>query len=49
MVVQLADHGWPTLTRLLNRQAVLDSIRAGDLGFMKAPHVELFSSRPRLP
>lgn len=42
MVVQLADHGWPTLTRLLNRQALLDSIRAGDLGFMKAPHVELF-------
>lgn len=41
MVVQLADHGWPTLTRLLNRQALLDSIRAGDLGFMKAPHVEL--------
>ena len=42
MVVQLADHGWPTLTRLLNRQALLDSIRVGDLGFMKAPHVELF-------
>src|ERR1700720_1687932 len=42
MVVQLADHGWPPLTRVLNRQALLDSIRAGDLGFMKAPHVELF-------
>jgi hypothetical protein len=48
MVVQLADHGWPTLTRLLNRQALLDSIRVGDLGFMKAPHVELFSFKPRL-
>lgn len=38
MVVQLADHGWPTLTRLLNRQGLIESIRSGDLGFWKANH-----------
>jgi len=38
MVVQLADHGWPALNRLLNRQALLDSIRSDDLGFWKAEH-----------
>ena len=36
MIVQLGDHGWPVLTRLLNRQALLDSIRSGDLRFWKA-------------
>ena len=41
MVAQLANHGWPTLTRLLNRQALLDSIRSGDLGHMKAEHFEV--------
>jgi len=45
MVVQLADHGWPTLTRLLNRQALLDSIRSGDLGHMKAEHHNVFFAR----
>jgi hypothetical protein len=44
MVVQLAEHGWPTLTRLLNRQALLDSIRSGDLGHMKGEH-EVFFAR----
>lgn len=44
MVVQLAEHGWPTLTRLLNRQALVDSIRAGDLGHMKGEH-EVFFAR----
>jgi hypothetical protein len=38
MVAQLADHGWPALTRLLNRQALRNSIRSGDLGFWKAGH-----------
>lgn len=42
MVAQLADHGWPALVRLLNRQALLDSIRSGDLGHLKAEHFELF-------
>jgi hypothetical protein len=42
MIVQLADHGWPALTRLLNRQALLDSIHSGDLGHMKAQHFEVF-------
>jgi hypothetical protein len=41
MIVQLADHGWPALTRLLNRQTLLDSIRSGDLGFRKAEHFEV--------
>jgi hypothetical protein len=45
MVVQLADHGWPTLTRLLNRQALLGSIRSGDLGHMKAEHFDVFFAR----
>ncbi|MGW1067600.1 DUF4304 domain-containing protein [Streptomyces aureus] len=45
MVVQLADHGWPTLTRLLDRQALLDSIRAGDLGHMKSGHFDVFFAR----
>lgn len=44
MVVQLAEHGWPTLTRLLNRQTLVDSIRAGDLGHMKGKH-EVFFAR----
>lgn len=44
MVAQLAGHGWPTLTRLLNRQALLDSIRWGDLGHMKGEH-EVFFAR----
>jgi hypothetical protein len=38
MIAQLANHGWPALTRLLNRQTLLDSIRSGDLGFWKAEH-----------
>ena len=38
MIAQLADHGWPALTRLLNRQTLLNSIRSGDLGFCKAEH-----------
>ena len=44
MVVQLAEHGWPTLIRLLNRDALLDSIRSGDLGHMKGEH-EVFFAR----
>jgi len=44
MVTQLADHGWPALTRLLNRHALLDSIRSGDLGHMKGEH-EVFCAR----
>lgn len=45
MIVQLADHGWPVLTRLLNRQALLDSIRSGDLGFRKAEHLVMLFAR----
>jgi hypothetical protein len=45
MVVQLTDHGWPARTRLLNRQALLDLIRSGDLGYMKAEHFEVFFAR----
>jgi Domain of unknown function (DUF4304) len=45
MVAQLAEHGWPALTRLLNRQALLDSIRSGDLGHMKAGHFNVFFAR----
>jgi len=41
MVIQLADHGWPALTRLLNRQTLLNSIRSGDLGFWKAEHFDV--------
>jgi hypothetical protein len=44
MVVQLADHGWPALARLLNRQALLDSVRSRDLGHMKGDH-EVFFAR----
>lgn len=32
MLAQLCEHGWPKLTRLLDRQSLLDAIRAGDLG-----------------
>jgi hypothetical protein len=42
MVGQLADHGWPTLTRLLDRQALLGSIRSGDLGYMKSGPCSVF-------
>ena len=45
MVDQLAAHGWPTLTRLLNRQGLLDAIRAGDLGHMKAENFSGFFAR----
>ncbi|MFF8478606.1 DUF4304 domain-containing protein [Streptomyces sp. NPDC015414] len=45
MVVQLADHGLPTLTRLLDRQALLGSIRAGDLGHLKSGHFDMFFAR----
>ncbi len=43
MVTQLADHGWPLLTRLLNRHELLDSIRSGDLGHMKGEHDVFFA------
>ncbi len=35
MVAQLAEHGWPTLTRLLDRRALIESIRSGGI----APHL----------
>jgi hypothetical protein len=44
MVVQLAEHGWPTLTRLLGRQALIGSIRSGNLGHTKGEH-EVFFAR----
>jgi hypothetical protein len=45
MVEQLGKRGWPTLTRLLDRQALIDTIRAGDLGYMKAEHFGVFFAR----
>ncbi|MFJ6846470.1 DUF4304 domain-containing protein [Streptomyces griseoluteus] len=45
MVVQLADHGWPTLTRLLDRQALLGSVRAGDLGHLESGRFDVFFAR----
>lgn len=45
MTEQLAVHGWPTLTRLLDRHALLDRIRSGDLGHMKRQHFEVFFAR----
>jgi len=47
MAAQLAAHGWPALTRLLDRRALLDSVRAGNLGFMAAG-AECSSRSPRL-
>jgi hypothetical protein len=45
MVAQLARHGWPVLARLLNRKSLLDTIRSGDLGFMKAKHLLVLFAR----
>lgn len=42
---QLATHGWPTLKRLMDREALLDQIRCGDLGHMKAEHFGVFFAR----
>jgi hypothetical protein len=44
MVAQLAEHGWPTLVRLLDRQALIESIRSGNLGHTKGEH-EVFFAR----
>lgn len=35
---QLGETGWPTLERLLDRQSMLDQVRAGDLGFVQREH-----------
>ena len=44
MVRQLDEAGWPTLERLLDRDAMVDQVRAGDLGFIKREfHAELFA------
>lgn len=45
MVAQVRAHGWPTLIRLLSRKELLDTIRAGDPGHMKAPHLPVFFAR----
>ena len=44
MVRRLDGAGWPTLERLLDRDAMLDQVRAGDLGFIKREfHPVLFA------
>src|SRR5215467_9715065 len=43
MAAQLAAHGWPALTRLLDRRALLDSVRAGNLGFMAGGRGKFFA------
>ncbi|RZU73576.1 uncharacterized protein DUF4304 [Micromonospora kangleipakensis] len=45
MTRQLAIHGWPTLKRLMDRDALLDQIRSGDLGYMKAKNFPVFFAR----
>ncbi|WP_446213433.1 DUF4304 domain-containing protein [Micromonospora sp. IBSANI012] len=45
MTEQLAIHGWPTLKRLMDREALLDQIRSGDLGRMKAKNFGVFFAR----
>lgn len=40
MVAQLEAGGWEQMTSLLDQQAMLDQVRAGDLGFFKLPHHE---------
>ncbi|MGC5021267.1 DUF4304 domain-containing protein [Micromonospora sp. DT47] len=45
MTEQLAIHGWPTLKRLMDREALLDQIRCGDLGYMKARNFGAFFAR----
>ena len=42
MTEQLAIHGWPTLKRLMDREALLDQIRSGDLGIMKSTNFGVF-------
>jgi len=42
---QLATHGWPSLKRLMDREALLDQIRCRDLGRMKAKHFVVFFAR----
>ena len=44
MVAQLGEHGWPMLTRLLDRQALIESICSGNLGHTKGEH-EVFFAR----
>ena len=44
MVRRLDEAGWPTLERLLDRDAMVDQVRAGDLGYIKREyHAELFA------
>jgi len=45
MVHQLQISGWPTLTRLLEKGAMLDQVRAGDLGMMKRASFDVFFAR----
>ncbi|GAA0591250.1 hypothetical protein GCM10010174_02920 [Kutzneria viridogrisea] len=45
MVTQLATDGWPILRQLLHREAMLDQIRCGDLGFLQADHSPAYFAR----
>ena len=45
MVHQLQIIGWPTVTRLLEDGAMLDQVRAGDLGMMKRASLGVFFAR----
>jgi Domain of unknown function (DUF4304) len=45
MVTQLVDGGWPVLDRLLDRAALLERVRAGDLGHMKRESLGVFFAR----
>ncbi len=45
MTEQLAIHGWPSLKRLMDREALLDQIRSGDLGVMKSTNFGVFFAR----
>lgn len=39
MRAQLERQGWPVLSRLLDRDAMLDQVRRGDLGFWRKTNV----------
>ena len=45
MVRQLDRAGWPTLERLLDRNAMVDQVRAGDLGYVTREHHDVLFAR----
>ena len=45
IVRRLDEAGWPILERLLDRDALVDQVRAGDLGFLRREHHDVLFAR----